>query len=199
MKIQLITQNIKPIALKTKTNSNPILKNNQTDSFERQNVAFKGAAEVAEIAAKEALKSKVLISITKQGKEGVEEFCKDLPTYKTTFTIFRDFLIDNYAKFTAITSPEGIKVSRQEALKGFVDAHNNLDNATRFWEEIVGEEGSQARHRFGELSQTEDNWNLIHPVARFVAKARENVMPNRFREKMTVEQWITSFMDFCSK
>lgn len=89
MKIQLITQNIKPMALSTQTNSNPILKNTPADSFEKQNVAFKGApTKVAQQVAETTptFEQKVLASIATKGEEGLDELCKDSDTAKAILT-----------------------------------------------------------------------------------------------------------------
>lgn len=194
MKIQLITQNIKPVGLNTQTNSNPILKNTTADSFERQsNVAFKGAAADAAEALKDVMKS-YIFAATNGDKVKLGFLCKDLPTFKTTLTILRGFLEENYQEFMQFSSPEGLKVTREEALKAFVVNHNNLDYASRFWGILTDTTNPNGRRFITELQETDDNRVLVHSVAKLVAKAREKLMSDILRERMTVEEWAKGLM-----
>lgn len=195
MKIQLITQNIKPVGLNTETNSNPILKNASADSFEKQsNVAFKGAtaADAAE-AVKDVTKSYIFAAVNgDKGKLGF--LCKDLPTFKTTLTVLKDFLEENYREFTQISSPEGLKVGREEAIRAFVVNHNNLDVATKFWDLLIGTENPNSRRLLMALQETTDDMRLTLGVQKLAATVRENTMPNRLRERMTVEEYVRGLM-----
>lgn len=194
MKVQLFTQNIKSMDLNTEK-SKYMTKTNQADSFERQsNVAFKGAtaADAAE-AVKDVTKGWIFAAVNgDKGKLGF--LCKDIPTFKTTLTVLRDFLQENYREFTQISSPEGIKVGREEAIRAFVVNHNNLDVACNFWDLLIGTENPNSKKYLMALQEADDSRALVFSIQKLVATVRENTMPNLLRENMNVEQWVRGLM-----
>jgi hypothetical protein len=188
MKIQLITQNIKPIALKSETNSNPILKNNPADSFERQsNVAFKGSvANVATSIADEVFKSKVLASIATKGEEGLEELCTDLNTLKRTADVVAEFLdIHVYGAFN-ILMRKIILTEEDVAVEALVNHHHNADNAIDFWQKLTQKDGKADKLIKGLNEEAADN--LTRSINNYINFAETTVIvPKHMRQSSSVE------------
>lgn len=191
MKIQLIKQNIKPMALNTETNSNPILKNTPADSFGRQDVAFKGSNVPA------AFKEKVLASIAKKGEKGLDELCKDSNTTKATLTVLREFLRDNVLSYYEILNRKITFPNTRKAVKALVQRHNNMTNAVSFWNKLT-EEGSKTAEHITELNKSPNQAKLVDSVRKIVDDTRINrvtsqsTLGNRSIEehlRMLFENW----------
>lgn len=197
MKIQLITQSIKPIRLNTETNSNPILKNTFSDSFERQsNVTFKGsAADVAGAVADEAFKSKVLASIAKKGEEGLDALCTDLPTLRQTLTVLNDFLTDHSENFDTIIDKKCSFPTREDAINALVEHHNLLDNAVDFWTTLNLNEKAKTLMQNLQIS-VDDYDKFLSPVYNSVDNAKKCIlMPKYSHSDFTVKKWVESLFD----
>lgn len=183
MKIQLITQNMKPIALKTKTNSNPILRNNQADSFERKsNVAFKGSN------VPNPFKEAILASIAKRGEEGMDILFVNTPATKFTLTVLRDVLKENFEAFWKISKGEVVLPSRKEAVKQLVEHHNNISNASAFWQKATstGSYSEKSIRAACTIDMTADK--TVTDIYGINGLAREeNIL---FDFPISVEQWV---------
>lgn len=190
MKIQLITQNIKPMGLKTQTNSNPILKTNQADSFERQKVAFKGS-NVPRV-----FKEKVLASIATKGKEGLGELFTDLPTTRQTLTVLKDLMVNSVESFDKISYGEISFATRAEAVNSMVQHHNSFSDALSFWNKLR-ETGSPLDPFLEKIySTTENHKNLFLPLFDYADSltSRGVVMEDTLRPFISVESWVEQFL-----
>lgn len=190
MKIQLITQNIKPITLKKETNSNPILKNSPADSFEKQNVAFKGViADVATAVVDEAFKSKVLAAITKKGEEGLDELCTDSDTTKATVTVVKDFLMTTVINCNKILRKELGFPDAKKAVSAIVEHYNNMGNAVSFWDKLTTE-GTKTAEQIKALEMSQNPPDLVDSTNRVVNDVRRNQLPPAFILKnMSLEEY----------
>lgn len=196
MKIQLITQNIKPMGLKTETNSNPILKSTHADSFERQNVAFKGSN------VPKAFKEQVLASIATKGEKGLDALCPDMQTFRQTLTFLRDFLSENADRFWKIAYKEESFADETSAIDALVQHHNEFANGVAFWEKLH-QDNSKSRHFIEEMRlTTEDHNDFILPLqeltgglsTRGIIIPKDQLdFPDGLSLNQKVRKWVTWF------
>lgn len=190
MKIQLITQNIKPVTLNTQTNSNPILKSTSADSFERQNVAFKGSNVPA------AFKEKVLASIATKGEEGMDALCTDMPTFRQTLTVVKELLEESRTKFWGIADGDISLASREEAISELITHHNNMENADLFWRKLWQKNTKTGNWINTMLETIEDRRNLIKPIIELTGRTMQEMLlqPHDLRMDQTVAEWVSGFL-----
>lgn len=158
MKVQLITQNIRPMGLQAESSNKYVSKVNQADSFERQNVAFKGSNVPA------AFKEKVLASIAKRGEEGMDELFTDLPTARQTLTVLRDFLRESIENFWHVAEKRITYDRKSDAIDAMVQHHNEFADGVAFWEKLH-QDNSKSFLLIEEINTIpEDHSDVIRPL-----------------------------------
>lgn len=208
MKIQLFTQNIRPIGVQADSGNKYVSKASQTDSFERQNVAFKGApTKVAEKIVKKLsspaaqvvdeaaiFKEKVLAAIAKRGEEGLDELCKDLPTFRQTLNVLRDVLNASYTNFEAILTRKTTFSTDEKAIKALIAEHQKTDDAIDFWHKLT-QEGVKTSDFIKALDDDANNSTI--PLPKLVDFVERYVLiPKKIRPTVNVEETLAGIFEF---